>query len=196
MPAFCYPLIVLAFAFGSPSYAEYIRVDARSEIKKIDFRFDGKNISSSKELKKQLTLTPLREPSFWRRLSGLLPLVPKHVSYRLEPIGLQENVVILRKFLRDSGFTQAEVDYELTPAKEENTYELLFLVHEGPELIIRDLRFTDFAGNPLQLSGPRAKEFQSVEKRFQRIKGRRWSEVSRRNQEVRLARWWKESLRW
>ena len=190
--AFLFPLIALAFALGSPSHAEYIRVDARSEIKKIDFRFDGKNISSGKELRKQLTLTPLREASWWRRIVGLFPFVPKHVSYRLEPIGLQENVVILRKFLHDSGFTQAEVDYELTPAKDPNTYELTFLVHEGPELIIRDLRFTDFAGNPLQLSGPRAEEFQDVQRRFQRIKGRRWSEVSRRNQETRLARWWKD----
>ena len=184
-------LLVLAYAIGSPSHAE-IRVNAQTEIKKIEFRFDGENISSGKELRKVLTLEPLREPSFWRRILGLLPFVPKHVSYRLQPLELQENVVRLRTSLHESGFPQAEVDYELVPAKEPNSYELTFLVHEGPELIIREVRFTDFEGNPLQISGERGEEFQGVQKRFERVLGRRWSDVSRRNQEGRLARWWKD----
>jgi outer membrane protein insertion porin family len=184
-------LLVLAPAIGFASHTE-IRVDSRTEIKKIDFRFDGKNISSAKELRKQLTLNPLRQPSWWRRIASLLPLVPKHVSYRLEPLLLQENVVILRTFLHNSGFPQAEVGYELTPAKEPNTYELTFLVHEGPELIIRDLRFTDFEANPLQVSGEAGEEFKGIQERFQRIIGRRWSDISRRNQEGRLTRWWKD----
>jgi outer membrane protein insertion porin family len=186
----------LAFALAllalpGVSQAE-IHVDSQTEIKRLDFRFEGENKSDKNELKKRLSLSPLRPPSIFRRLAGILPFVPKAISYRLDPIELQENVVVLRTFLQDSGFPQAEVRYELVPEKDPNTYALTFLIKEGPELLIRGVHFRDFEGDSLRIAGGRGDEFRKVQQRLQRIRGRRWSEISRRNQEVRLTRWWQD----
>ncbi len=169
-----------------------IRVDGSTTVASIDFRFEGDKLSVDEDdLRKQMRLTPVGEPSGWRRAIAALPFVPDGTKYRLEPLALQEDVVRLRRWLNEAGLPHASVRYELEPADEPNSYDLTMVIDEGPTLQVREVRFTNAAGDSFVAPEREREAFDRTRGRVARAKARYAMLSERRALQTRLESWWK-----
>jgi outer membrane protein insertion porin family len=117
------------------------RVDDRTSVREISFRFvDGQTFAPGR-LKAQIATTA---PGFFARLQNRFAFLPglQRRPFRFDPVTLQKDVVRLRRFYQQNGFPSPRIDY---PASQldttSNTIHVIFTVQEGTPLTVRALSF-------------------------------------------------------
>ncbi len=123
----------------------------QTEVKSIEFRFEGKQTLEEKDLRGKIGLTARGSLVGLRRFFGFLPFVSPVGVHPFDPLELQRDVVRLRNHYQRSGFLKAEVSYDVRYDAEPDLVEVAYVIKEGPPVLVRSLRF---AGDSAGLSFP------------------------------------------
>jgi outer membrane protein insertion porin family len=141
------PLGLLGVA-GSPLHAQDSPslVGLHTEVKSIEFRFEGKNTLPEEGLRRKIALTAQGSMVGIRRFFSFLPLVSDVGVHPFDPLELQRDVVRLRHFYEQSGFPKARVKGDVRYDAKSDLVEVAFVIAEGPPLMVRSLRFVGDSG--------------------------------------------------
>ena len=162
-------------------------VGARTEVKSIEFRFEGKQTLPEEELRRKIALTERGGMVGIRRFFGFLPFVSPVGVHPFDPLELQRDVIRLGNHYRRSGFLKAAVEYDVRYEAKSDLVQVTYVVDEGPPLMVRSLRFIgDSAG--LKFPSKLARDWVRFERREQR-QARRFGEVERRELADSTTRW-------
>lgn len=188
-------VLVVALAGGSEARAQapLILVDDSTTVSGISFRFADSPTFEPGRLKEQIAL---EEPKFNLRLFlfGWFPGVDRDPIF-FDPIGLQKDVVRLRRFYERNGFPKASIDY---PASQldtaSNEIRVVFTVDEGPPLIIQDAAYLGPDGDYVvrQFSGREREAWLKLQDRLGLQVGDRFTEFERTLIQSRVLAWLKE----
>jgi outer membrane protein insertion porin family len=137
-------------AAGAPARAQaplYL-VNDSTTVGSVRFRYVDTRTLEPAQLAQQIATTA---PGFfergWRRtLYRLLPFVGEPGVHPFDPIELQKDVVRLARYYRQQGFPLPEVDYLARLDTTDNDIAVLFVVEEGPPLLIDSLTFAGPGG--------------------------------------------------
>lgn len=140
----------LAGALGAPARAQaslYL-VNDSTTVGDVRFRYVDTQTLEPAQLKMQIATTgPGFLESGWRRtLFRLLPFGPDPGVYPFSPIELQKDVVRLERYYHRNGFLRSSVDYLVRLDTTANDVAVLFVVGEGPPLVIDSLTFAGPGG--------------------------------------------------
>jgi outer membrane protein insertion porin family len=80
-----------------------------------------------------------RAPSRARRYLSWLPFVSGEPPSSFDPVTLQQDVIRLRNFYRDSGHPGVEVDYRLRVDTEKNSVDIVFQIDPGEPRVLGDV---------------------------------------------------------
>ena len=162
-------------------------VGARTEVKSIEFRFEGKQTLPEEDLRRKIALTERGGMVGIRRFFGFLPFVSPVGVHPFDPLELQRDVIRLGNHYRRSGFLKAAVEYDVRYEAKSDLVQVTYVVDEGPPLMVRSLRFIgDSAG--LEFPSKLARDWVRFERREQR-QARRFGEVERRELADSTTRW-------
>jgi outer membrane protein insertion porin family len=162
-------------------------VGPRTEVKSIEFRFEGKQTLPQEELRRKIALTARGGMVGIRRFFGFLPFVSPVGVHPFDPLELQRDVVRLGNHYRRSGFLKAEVEYDVRYEAKSDLVQVTYVVDEGPPLMVRSLRFVgDSAG--LNFPSKLTRDWARFERREQR-QARRFGEAERRELADSTTRW-------
>jgi outer membrane protein assembly complex protein YaeT len=158
----------LLTAAGPPLRAQDAlnRVGPRTEVKSIEFRFEGNRTLEEEELHREIALTARGGLVGIRRFFAFLPFVSSVGVHPFDPLELQRDVVRLENHYRRSGFLKVDVEYDVRYDAESDLVEVAYVVKEGPPLRVRSL---EFVGDTREL-------------RFPPKIGREWTRFVRREQ--------------
>ncbi|HLT46597.1 MAG TPA: BamA/TamA family outer membrane protein [Rubricoccaceae bacterium] len=125
-------------------------VNDSTTVRSLRFRYVDSKTLQPAQLKQQIaTKAPGFFESGWRRsLYRLLPLIGEPGVYPFDPITLQKDVVRLERYYRRNGFPRPAVDYLVRLDTTDNDVAVLFVVAEGPPLLIDSLTFAGPGGTP------------------------------------------------
>jgi outer membrane protein assembly factor BamA len=101
---------VLAVA-AVPALAQKYDVGPDTQLRIIEFEFDGSKTLSEEDLRKQIASPMLGKHTTLRRWFGFLPSVDPVEPAPFEPLEFQHDVARLREFYRRAGFPDAMLDY-------------------------------------------------------------------------------------
>lgn len=139
----------------APAQAPLRFVNSETTVKNISFRFVDHQTFETARLREQIATTA---PGFLAGLRNGLSFLPGLQAQRFpfDPVTLQKDVVRLRRFYRQNGFPNPDIDY---PASQldttRNRIHVVFTIREGPFLTIRDLAFQNAEGTePVDTSFP------------------------------------------
>ena len=136
--AVCLAAVIFFSASGVAAQAPLSLVNERTTVSRISFNFVESQTFEEGLLKEQIALA---DPSFWDRLRRILPLTSP-APHPFDPITLQRDVARLRLYYNNHGFLHPEIDY---PASQldtaSNTIRIIFMIEEGPPVIIQDVGF-------------------------------------------------------
>lgn len=126
-------------------------VNARTQVRAIDFRFVDTQTFEPALLKEQIALTEpagfLGSAALQRRLA-FLPFVSPPSPRPFLPIELQKDAVRLERFYQRNGFLQPVIDWLVDLDSARNEVRILFTIREGPPLRLGELRFRGPDGSP------------------------------------------------
>ncbi|HUQ14549.1 MAG TPA: POTRA domain-containing protein, partial [Gemmatimonadales bacterium] len=161
-------LAVLAAA-SAPLHAQdaLSLVGPRTEVKSIEFRFEGKRTLAEEDLRPKIALTARGGMVGIRRFLGFLPFVPRVGVHPFDPLELQRDVVRLRNHYWRSGFLKADVKYAVRYDAKSDLVQVAYIIDEGPPLLVRSLRFVGDSGG-LSLPPKFARDWTSFVRREQR----------------------------
>ena len=161
-------LAVLAAA-SAPLHAQdaLSLVGPRTEVKSIEFRFEGKRTLAEEDLRPKIALTARGGMVGIRRFLGFLPFVPPVGVHPFDPLELQRDVVRLRNHYWRSGFLKADVKYAVRYDARSDLVQIAYIIDEGPPLLVRSLRFVGDSGG-LSLPPKFARDWTSFVRREQR----------------------------
>jgi outer membrane protein insertion porin family len=74
-----------------------------------------------------------------RSALAALPFIDAPVRHRFDPVELQRDVVRLRRFYRESGFLQPDIDYNVRVNKAGSEVAVRFVIKEGPPVLLREM---------------------------------------------------------
>jgi outer membrane protein insertion porin family len=163
------------------------RVGPQTEVKSIEFRFEGKQSLEEKDLRGKIALTARGGLVGIRRFFGFLPFVSPVGVHPFDPLELQRDVVRLGKHYQRSGFLKVEVSYDVRYDAESDLVEVAYVIEEGPPVLVRSLRFV---GDSPGLSFPPkvAPEWTTFVRRQERD-AHRFSRDQQRNLADTTTRW-------
>lgn len=122
----------------------------------------------------------------------MLPGVQRR-SFPFDPLTLQKDVVRLRRFYRQNGFPQPEIDY---PASQldttSNQIHVVFTIQEGTPLTIQNMQFLTGDGDallPTMFEGPLEQEWNAFRRGSDVETGERYTEYKRTRIEDDLQTW-------
>jgi outer membrane protein insertion porin family len=125
-----------------------------------------------------------------RKFFGFLPFVPPVGEHLFDPLELQRDVIRLRNLYRQSGFLEAEVEYDVRYDAEPDLIDVAYVIREGPPLLVRSIEYRGAGGAPLTL--PRsAVESWSRLVRSEREQAGRLGEVELQGISARAGRWFR-----
>ncbi len=143
--------VLAAWTAGAPrpaaAQAPLFLVNENTTVDGIRFRFTGSETFETDRLKEQIAL---QEPSFFDAVKGPLPFLEPN-RYPFDPVVLQKDVARLKSFYGRNGFLQARIDYvqDEGPTTRldttDNEIRVVFIIDEGPPLIIQDVSFLSAA---------------------------------------------------
>ena len=142
-------------------------VGPRTEVKSIEFRFEGKQTLAEEDLRRKIALTARGGMVGVRRFFGFLPFVPPVGVHPFDPLELQRDVVRLRNHYWRSGFRKADVKYDVRYDAKSDLVQVVYVIEEGPPLLVRSLRFVGDSGG-LSLPPKLARDWTSFVRREQR----------------------------
>jgi outer membrane protein assembly factor BamA len=181
--------LALLAAAGPPLRAQDAlnRVGPRTEVKSIEFRFDGERTLEEEDLRREIALTARGGLVGIRRFFGFLPFVSPVGVHPFDPLELQRDVVRLENHYRRSGFLKVDVRYDVRYDAESDLVEVAYVVNEGPALRVRSL---EFVGDTSGLSFPPklGREWTTFVRREQR-KADRFGEDEQRELADSTTRW-------
>ena len=156
----------------------------------IDFRFQDTQSFSSLELGKVLGLKSRGSLYAFRRVLGKLPILNAPATQRFDPIELQKDVVRLRRFYGRSGFLQARVDYRVRVNDSGSLVSVVFLIDEGPSVVLSDIEVVGLDGNQqLGLPDSLGEDWRTLQAELGADVGRRFGEAEARAAESRTLGW-------
>ncbi len=140
-------LALLATA-GPPLRAQdaLSRIGAQTEVKSIEFRFEGGRTLEEEELRREIALTARGGLVGIRRFFGFLPFVSDVGVHPFDPLELQRDVVRLENHYRRSGFLKLDVRYDVRYNARSDLVEVAYVVKEGPPLRVGSLHFVADSG--------------------------------------------------
>ncbi|MFB6285677.1 MAG: POTRA domain-containing protein, partial [Candidatus Bipolaricaulia bacterium] len=112
----------------------------------ISFRFADRPTFETSRLRKQIATSA---PGFLDRLRNTFAFLPgvQPRTFSFDPVTLQKDVVRLRRFYKQNGFLNPQVDY---PASQldttQNQIHVIFTIQEGPVLTVRNLDVLNATG--------------------------------------------------
>ena len=178
-------LVVVAFGLlaitRSAAQSTALSLRPSAEVASIDFKFLGSQSFYVAELEDRLKLEGRGSLYRTRRLLGKLPLIDPPAVHQFDPIELQKDVVRLRRFYRESGFLQPEIDYNVRSNDAGTVVKVTFLIREGPSVFLRDLRLSA-PGLPDSV----AKGWRGLENDLAPLRGERLGLAERRSVESKL----------
>lgn len=135
-------LAVLVAAGAARAQAPLFLVDEQTQVRNVFFRYVDTRTFDPPRLREQIATTA---PGFLDRgvvgrIRQTLPLLGEPGAYPFVPIELQRDVVRLRRFYERNGFPEASVDYLVRLDTSDNRVNVLFVIEEGPELLISEVR--------------------------------------------------------
>jgi outer membrane protein assembly factor BamA len=159
-----------------------------TEVSKIEFRFAGEHTLEEKDLRPHIALTARGGNVGIRRALSFVPLIADVGTHPFRPIELQRDVVRLRNVYTRNGWLNAKVDYDVEYRAKDDLVDIVFVIEEGPALLLRAVRFTGPDSGPAaidpELTGPWSR-FQQAEQ----DEHGRFGESERRDIADRTARW-------
>jgi outer membrane protein insertion porin family len=161
--------LALLAAVGAPLPAQdaLSLVGPRTEVKAIEFRFEGKRTVPEKELRRIIALTARGGMVGIRRFFGFLPFVSPIGVHPFDPLELQRDVVRLRNHYQRSGFLKADVKDDVQYDAKSDLVKVAYVIDEGPPLLVRSLRFVGDNGG-LSLPPKLARDWTSFVRQQQR----------------------------
>ena len=181
--------LVLLAATASPLRAQdaLSLVGPRTEVKSIEFRFQGKHTLPEEELRRKIALTARGGMVGIRRFFGFLPFVSAVGVHPFDPLDLQRDVVRLRHHYQQSGFLKAHVDSDVRYDAKSDLVRVAYVIAEGPPLLVRSLRFQGDSGG-MNLPPKLAREWTGFERREQQS-AKRFGKDERRELADSTTRW-------
>jgi outer membrane protein insertion porin family len=181
--------LALLAATASPLRAQdaLSLVGPRTEVKSIEFRFQGKHTLPEEELRRKIALTSRGGMVGIRRFFGFLPFMSGVGVHPFDPLDLQRDVVRLRHHYEQSGFLKAHVDSDVRYDAKSDLVRVAYVIAEGPPLLVRSLRFQGDSGG-LKLPPKLAREWTGFERREQRSV-KRFGKDERRELADSTTRW-------
>jgi len=159
-----------------------------TEVSKIEFRFAGEHTLEEKDLRPHIALTARGGNVGIRRALSFIPFIPDVGTHPFRPVELQRDVVRLRNVYTRNGWLNAKVDYDVEYRAKDDLVDIVFVIAEGPPLLLRAVRFTgpDSGSAEIdpELTGPWSR-FQQAEQ----DEHGRFGESERRDIADRTARW-------
>ena len=126
------------------------RVGPRTEVRSVEFRFEGQSSLDEDLLRQKIALTGQGSLAGLRRFFGFIPFVPRVGTHEFDPVEMQRDVVRLRNYYQRSGFPEADVHYDARYQAKSDEIKVTYVVTEGPPLRIDTLDFTA-EGRPIEL---------------------------------------------
>jgi outer membrane protein insertion porin family len=178
-------MLLVATGVAAQDSIPFIR--ARAQVGSIDFRFQSQQSFSTSELGGVIALKGRGSLHEVRRLLGKLPFIRAPAIYRFDPVELQKDVVRLRRFYERSGFLDPDIDYRVKANSSGTLVDVTFLVHEGPAVLLRDLRIhlTDSVGLPDSLMGG----WKALQAEVTAGRGRRFGDAEAQAAEREVTAW-------
>ena len=121
-------------------------VGPRTEVKSIEFRFEGKQTPEEEELRREVALTERGGMVGIRRFFGFLPFVSDVGVHPFDPVELQRDIIRLENHYRRSGFLKVDARYDVRYDAESDLVEVAYVIREGPPLRVHSLRFVADSG--------------------------------------------------
>ncbi len=153
-PAALLLLLGLALGVGRPAAAQapLTLVDERTQVRSIGFKFTDTQTFEPAALKEQIALTE-QEGLFGsvglRKRLAFLPFVSDLEPRPFVPIELARDAVRIERFYAQNGFLQADADWLPRLDSAANVVHVLFVVTEGPPLLLTDLAYVGPGGAPV-----------------------------------------------
>jgi outer membrane protein insertion porin family len=122
-------------------------VGAKTEVKSVEFRFEGKQTLPEEDLRRRIALTGRGGMVGLRRFFGFLPFISPVGVHPFDPLELQRDVVRLSNHYHRSGFLKAEVTYDVRYNAESDLVQVTYVIDEGPPLLTRSIRFVGESGS-------------------------------------------------
>lgn len=144
-------LALLAAAAPIHSQDAPSSITPATQVRAIEFRFDSTRTLGEDVLRKQVALTARGGMVGLRRFFGFLPFVPPVGEHPFNPLELQRDVIRLRNLYRQSGFLQADVNYDVRYDAEPDLIDVAYAIDEGPPLLARSIEYRGAGGVPLPL---------------------------------------------
>jgi outer membrane protein insertion porin family len=141
---------LLGRAVRLPAQDALNRVGPATEVRSVDFRFEGKESLDQSVLRQKIALTGQGSMVWLRKLFGFLPFVPPVGKHRFDPTEMQRDVVRLRHYYQRSGFARVKVRYDASYEAKSDQIRVTYVIDEGPPITIDTLAFTT-PGGPLEL---------------------------------------------
>ena len=186
-------LIVVALLVGAPrlwGQDALSLVGPRTEVKSIEFRFEGKQTLEEEELRREIALSERGGMVGIRRFFGFLPFVSDVGVHSFDPIELQRDVIRLENHYRRSGFLKVDARYDVRYDAEPDLVEVAYVISEGPPLRVHSLRFVADSG-ALTSSPKLSGEWNRFVRRAQ-TKADRWGKDELRELADSTTRWLRE----
>lgn len=122
-------------------------VGEKTEVKSIEFRFEGKQTLAEEDLRRRIGLTQRGGMVGLRNFFDFLPFISPVGVHPFDPLELQRDIVRLRNHYRRSGFLDAEVTYDVRYDAKSDLVQVAYVIDEGPPLLMRTIRFVGESGS-------------------------------------------------
>ena len=155
-------------------------VDDETQIGTVGFRFADTQTLDPVQLRLQLATT---QPPLFARLRRRVGFGTGAAAFPLVPVEVAKDAVRLERYYADNGFPRVAVDYEARLDTSSNLASVVFVIAEGPPLLVREVQFAgpgqqsvesglapdvraawaDYAADPVLGPGDRLDEFSLVQ---------------------------------
>ena len=120
---------------GSPcsghAQAPLFLVDPSTQVRSLEFDFDGGRTFSRSALESRVALTSRGALAGLRGALSFLPLLPPVGEHLFDPVELHRDVRRLERFYQGSGFLGTDVQYDVRLDTAANLVDVRFMIREG-----------------------------------------------------------------
>jgi outer membrane protein insertion porin family len=162
-------------------------IDADTRLKSLGFEFPAGRSLDEKQIRLRIALEA--PGGFIPNTLAWLPFIDKPTLPIFSPIELQKDQVRLTRLYEREGFPLAAVRYNVSLDSTDNTVKVVFVIDEGPPLLVRDLRFTGTAGDSVRLEPTLAQPWLEHMARAAARRGERLSEALRTRSRSETLEW-------
>jgi outer membrane protein insertion porin family len=157
--------------------APLLLIDADTRLASVGFRFVSGRTLEEKQIRLRIALEA--PGGFFRNALAWLPFISKPTLPAFSPIELQKDQVRLTRLYEREGFPRVNVGYQVRLDSTDNTVGVVFVIDEGPPLLLRDLRFAATGGGPVALAPTVEGPWQKFTTNVAARRGERLSEALR-----------------